>query len=66
MYAKPRAATVKCLERGTLWALDRVGFREAQKTRQEARAPLGESNRSRPQGRRAVRAPDRPPRWIPS
>ena len=43
MYAKPRAATVKCLERGTLWALDRVGFREAQKTRQEARA-AGESN----------------------
>jgi len=36
MYAKPRAATVKCLEKGTLWALDRVGFREAQKTRQEA------------------------------
>ena len=32
MYAKPRQASVKCIERGTLWALDRVGFREAQKT----------------------------------
>ena len=32
MYAKPRAATVRCVEPGTLWALDRSGFREAQKT----------------------------------
>ena len=32
MYARPRAATVRCVEPGTLWALDRSGFREAQKT----------------------------------
>ena len=28
MYAKPRAATVRCVEPGTLWGLDRSGFRE--------------------------------------
>ena len=32
MYARPRAATVRCVEGGTLWGLDRLGFREAQKT----------------------------------
>jgi CRP-like cAMP-binding protein len=32
MYAKPRAATVRCTQPGTLWALDRQGFREAQRT----------------------------------
>ena len=32
MYARPRAATVRCVEPGTLWGLDRSGFREAQKT----------------------------------
>ena len=31
MYAKPRAATVTCVEAGKLWGLDRAGFREAQK-----------------------------------
>ena len=31
-YAKPRAATVQCVEAGTLWGLDRAGFREAQKS----------------------------------
>ena len=38
MYAKPRAATVRCVEPGTLWGLDRSGFREAQKTRSKADA----------------------------
>ena len=38
MYAKPRAATVRRVEPGTLWGLDRSGFREAQKTRSKADA----------------------------
>ena len=30
MYAKPRAATVKCASAGLLWGLDRAGFRTVQ------------------------------------
>ena len=30
MYAKPRAATVKCAEGGVLWGLDRVAFSHVQ------------------------------------
>ena len=30
MYAKPRAATVKCVEGGVLWGLDRVAFSNVQ------------------------------------
>ena len=28
MYNTPRAATVQCINAGTLWALDRVAFRQ--------------------------------------
>ena len=30
MYAKPRAATVRCSQAGVLWGLDRAGFRTVQ------------------------------------
>ena len=30
MYAKPRAATVRCAQAGVLWGLDRAGFRTVQ------------------------------------